>query len=189
MDNSEFTSILDAARAGAEWAWSRLYADLAGPVRGYVRARGAAEPDDVVGEVFLQVARNLAGFEGEYPAFRSWIFVIAHHRLIDERRRRSRRPEDPAEIPISVAAAIDVEGEAIDDLGTQRVIALLDDLTTDQKSVVLLRIVADLSLEQTAEVLGKRVGAIKALQKRAFDRLRKSLPEAYPESGERRLRG
>ena len=68
-------------------------------------------------------------------------------------------------------------------------IGLLDDLTADQKSVVLLRIVADLSLEQTAEVLGKRVGAVKALQKRAFDRLRKTLPEAYPEMGERRLRG
>jgi len=189
VDHSEFISILDAARAGAEWAWSRIYADLAGPVRGYVRARGAVEPDDVVGEVFVQVARNLAGFEGEYSSFRSWVFVIAHHRLIDERRRRSRHPEEPTAVPVSTAAADDVEQEAIDDLGTQRVIGLLDDLTADQRSVVLLRIVADLSLEQTAEVLGKRVGAVKALQKRAFDRLRKTLPEAYPESGERRLRG
>src|SRR3712207_7840436 len=50
---------LRAARAGGEWAWERIYRDLAGPVRGYVRAHGAAEPDDLVGEVFLQLARNI----------------------------------------------------------------------------------------------------------------------------------
>ena len=94
-----------------------VYADLAGPVRGYVRARGAVEPDDVVGEVFVQVARNLAGFEGEYSSFRSWVFVIAHHRLIDERRRRSRHPEEPTAVPVSAAAADDVEQGTIDDLG------------------------------------------------------------------------
>ena len=57
--------MLEAARAGAEWAWSRLYNDLSGPVLGYLRMRGAAEPEDLLGEVFLQVARNAVTFEGE----------------------------------------------------------------------------------------------------------------------------
>ena len=182
VDHSEFQSILDAARSGAEWAWSRLYADLAGPVRGYALARGASEPDDVVGETFLQVARNLSGFEGEYSGFRSWVFVIAHHRVIDERRRLSRRSEEPVGWPSVTESSGDVEQEAIDDMATQRVVGVLDQLSPDQRSVVMLRIVGDLSLEQTAEILDKRVGAVKSLQKRAFDRLRRILPEAYPES-------
>ncbi len=189
MDHSEFQSILDAACAGAEWAWSRLYADLAGPVRGYAVARGAGEPDDVVGETFLQVARNLKGFQGEYPAFRSWVFVIAHHRVIDERRRRTRRPEQPIDRPDPGAEGGDVEHEALDLLATRRVMDVLDGLSPDQRSVVMLRIVGDFSLEQTAEILGKRVGAVKSLQKRGLDRLRKILPEAYPESMRQRLRG
>jgi RNA polymerase sigma-70 factor (ECF subfamily) len=189
VDHSEFQSILDAACAGAEWAWSRLYADLAGSVRGYVVARGAAEPDDVVGETFLQVARNLKGFRGEYPAFRSWVFVIAHHRVIDERRRRSRRPEEALDPAGPAEVGGDVEQEALDDLATQRVLAVLEGLSPDQRSVVMLRIVGDFSLEQTAEILGKRVGAVKSLQKRGFDRLRSILPGAYPESMQQRLRG
>lgn len=189
MDNSEFESILTAARAGAEWAWSSLYADLAGPVRGYAAARGSSDPDDVVGETFLQVARNLGGFTGGYPAFRSWVFVIAHHRVVDERRRRSRRPEVPAADPPPSPAPAHVEEEAIDALSTERVMGVLSSLSPDQRSVVMLRVVGDLSLEQTAEVLGKRVGAVKSLQKRAFDRLREILPEAYPEAAARRLRG
>jgi RNA polymerase sigma-70 factor (ECF subfamily) len=186
VDQSEFISILDAARAGGEWAWSRLYLDLAGPIRGYACARGSLEPDDVVGETFLQVARNLGTFEGEYPAFRSWVFVIAHHRVIDERRRRTRHPEDPTEGIADMRLGGDVEDEALAALGDERAIRALDGLTDDQRSVVVLRVVGDLSLEQTAEVLGKRVGAIKALQKRAFDRLKKTLPGAYPDLAARR---
>lgn len=186
MDQTEFTSILEAARAGAEWAWSRLYADLAGPVRAYAAVRGSRDPDDVVGETFLQLARNLGGFEGGYSSFRSWVFVVAHHRVIDERRKRSRRRDDPVERLPEGAGGESAEDLALASLGTDRVVAAVGDLTADQRSVVMLRFVADLSLEQTAEVLGKRVGAVKALQKRAIDRLRISLPGAYPDrAGER----
>jgi RNA polymerase sigma-70 factor (ECF subfamily) len=185
VDQAEFASILDAARTGAAWAWTRLYEDLAGPVRGYVRIRGSREPDDLVGEVFLQVARNLPGFEGDYPAFRSWVFVIAHHRVVDERRRRGRRPEDPVgETPERGTGTS--EDEALAGLGTEKVLSLLDGLTEDQRNVVALRIVADLSLEQTAEVLGKRIGAVKSLQKRALDRLHDPVMRAYPERAPRR---
>ena len=80
-----------AAQLGAEWAWTALYRDLVPSVRGYVRARGAAEPDDVVGEVFLQVVRDLGRFDGGEREFRTWLFTIAHHRLLDARRRAVRR--------------------------------------------------------------------------------------------------
>jgi RNA polymerase sigma-70 factor, ECF subfamily len=63
-------------------------------------------------------------------------------------------------------------------LHTQQVHALLDQLSEDQREVVLLRIVGDLSLEQTATALGKRVGAVKALQHRALAALRRILDQA-----------
>ena len=89
MDAAEFESILRAAQGEAEWAWSRLYGWLAADIRGYLRARGAESPDDVLGEVFVQIARNIATFEGSAPQFRSWAFMVAHHRLIDEFRHRN----------------------------------------------------------------------------------------------------
>jgi hypothetical protein len=50
-----FGDVLSAARAGAEWAWTRIYDDLAPKVVGYLRGHGAGDPEDVAGEVFLQV--------------------------------------------------------------------------------------------------------------------------------------
>jgi RNA polymerase sigma factor (sigma-70 family) len=52
------------------------------------------DPDDLVGEVFLQVVRNLDTFTGDEAGFRSWLFTIVHRRVLDARRRARRRPEE-----------------------------------------------------------------------------------------------
>jgi len=76
-------------------------------------------------------------------------------------------------------------------LGTEEARALLEELTPDQRDVVLLRVFADLDLEETARVLSKPVGAVKALQHRALAALRRRLASArpYPPAATRRLRG
>ena len=177
MQPAEFDSIIEAAQAGAEWAWSRLHADLAGPVLGYLKTRGALEAEDLLGEVFVQIARNISGFQGDARAFRSWVFTVAHHRLIDERRYRSRRPVVPSAVIADRAAPGGVEQEALAALGTDRVRSLLDGLTSDQRSVLLLRIIGDQTIDEIARTLGKRPGAVKALQRRGFDTLRQVLEE------------
>lgn len=184
-----FDDVLLAARAGAEWAWSRIYADLAPTVTGYLRAHGAAEPEDLTGEVFLQVVRGLGRFTGDERDFRSWVFTIVHRRLLDDRRSRSRRPSDPVapeDLEARAGAGGDVEREALGRLGEARVRAALAQLPTDQRSVLLLRILGDMTVEEVARAVGKRTGAVKALQRRALRRLeRESLLDPYP-SGEAR---
>src|SRR5262245_54219241 len=87
-----FDDVLYAARAGAEWAWVRIYEQLAPKVVGYLRAHGASDPEDLAGEVFLHVVRGLPEFSGGERDFNAWTFTIAHRRLIDDVRRRGRRP-------------------------------------------------------------------------------------------------
>src|SRR5262245_21507171 len=94
MSPERFSLLLKGARQGDETAWGRLYQDLAPAVLGYLRANGAPDPEDALSEVFLQVARDVPSFEGEQRGFRSWVFTIAHHRLIDARRHTARRPMD-----------------------------------------------------------------------------------------------
>lgn len=72
-------------------------------------------------------------------------------------------------------AASSAEDHALANLGTERVRRLLEELTPDQRDVLTLRVLADLSVEQTAATLGKPPGAIKALQHRALAALRKQL--------------
>jgi RNA polymerase sigma factor (sigma-70 family) len=172
-----FESVLTAARAGGEWAWARIYDDLAPVVLGYIRARGADDPDDLLGDVFLQVVRDLPTFDGDERAFRSWVFTIAYHRLLDDARRRARRPADPVP-PEQLGEALgfgDAEQEALARIGSSWVRQLIAQLSPDQQDALLLRIVADLSVEDIARATGKRPGAVKALQRRALANLRKEI--------------
>jgi RNA polymerase sigma factor (sigma-70 family) len=169
-----FDDVLIAARAGAEWAWARIHADLAPTVVGYLRAHGAAEPEDLAGEAFLQVVRGLPRFAGDERDFRAWVFTIVHRRLQDERRRLGRRPAiavPPEEVAERAGAGGDVEREALDRIGERRAREAIERLPPDQRSVLLLRILGDLTVEQVARAVGKRPGAVKALQRRALRRI------------------
>lgn len=172
-----FPEILLAARTGAGWAWSALYRDLSPGVVGYLRSRGSREPEDLTGEVFLQIARDLPAFEGGESEFRSWVFVMAHHRLLDERRYHSRRPADPApETTIQQFAPMgNVEDDALRGLATQQVLNLLDELSEAQRDVLLLRIVGGLTVEEVARAVGKRPNSVKALQRRGLATIRQKI--------------
>ncbi len=170
----EFPQVLAAAQEGAPWAWAALYHSVAPQVAGFARARGAPEPEDVVGEVFHDVARNVHSFEGTESNFRSWVFTIAHNRLVDQWRKAARHRDDPLPGPIDATSA---EAEALAAATDGPAFAALDSLTEGQRTVILLRTVADLSLDEVAEVLGTNRNAIKAVQHRAVLRLRKILHE------------
>lgn len=165
--------MLLAAKAGAPWACTRLYEEHAGRVAGYLRRQGAREPDDVTSETFLDVFRNLPSFHGEEDDFRSWLFTIAHRRLIDERRRLGRwpvpAPIDEAPEPAAPAPSPD---DGSDWLSVDR---HLVGLTDEQRDVVLLRVVAGLSAKETAEVVDKSPEAVRQLQRRGLRTLEQRL--------------
>jgi RNA polymerase sigma-70 factor (ECF subfamily) len=165
----DFGTRLDAAKSGREGAWADLYRELAGPVKGYLSSRGATDPEDLTSETFLQVARNIHAFEGDEASFRSWVFVIAHRRLLDSRRSRQRRPE-MASLAESIADSSggDVEEEALDALVSDELRQAFGQLTDIQGDVLALRILGRLTLEEAAQALGKSVGAIKAAQRRGL---------------------
>lgn len=173
----EFEPLLEAARDGSEPAWAAIYARLAPQVLGYLRASRAPEPDDTLSEVFLQVARDLPRFEGDEGAFRAWAFTIAHHRLIDARRAAARRPVEPvAEPPEPDTAPLDdVADEALARIGRDEVLRVLEALTADQRAVLLLRVLGELTVEEVASTLSKRPGAVKALQRRGLAAVRREL--------------
>jgi RNA polymerase sigma-70 factor (ECF subfamily) len=166
--------VLVAAQAGAPWAWERIYETLAGRVAGYLRVQGAAEPDDTASEVFIAVFRSIQTFSGTEDQFRSWVFVIAHRRLQDERRRARRR--DAHSHPAadgSSRGAPDAETDALARLGTDRVRTICEQLVPDQRDVLMLRLLGDMTVDQVADALGKSRGAVKALQRRALEAVRR----------------
>jgi RNA polymerase sigma-70 factor (ECF subfamily) len=145
------------------------YRAFAPAVLAFLRSQRAPDPEDLLGEVFLHVARSIHRFRGDDDDLRRWVFTIARNRLIDERRRRARRPlERWGEVP--ERAALDT-ADVID----PALVAALDQLTPEQREVILLRFVADLSLAEVAEITGRDVGAVKSMQHRARAQLARTL--------------
>jgi RNA polymerase sigma factor (sigma-70 family) len=177
VEGAGFDARLLAAQGGDGHAWASLYHDVAPLVVGYLRAQRLADPEDVAGEVLLEVVRDLDRFEGDASHFRSWVLAIAHHRLLDARRREARRPRLATNDDVDAAATSrdDVEAETLSVLGFDELRPALGALTADQRSVLLLRVVDDRSIAEVAALLGKRPSAIKMLQHRAADALRQTL--------------
>ena len=178
----ELDTLVDAARAGGSWAFGRLWEQLAPPVHAYLRGRGARDAEDATSEVFLAAFGGVTGFDGDGRAFRSWVFTIAHHKGVDAVRRSVAAREVPTDSLDDGRLHQSAEDDALARLGDETVHELLATLSVDQRSVLLLRIVADLSLEETAAVLAKPVGAVKSLQHRALAALRRTLDQPAPVS-------
>src|SRR3954454_3611370 len=90
------SDLVVAAREGQAWALTEIWQRHAPAVSGYLRGRGASEPDDMTSEVFLAVFERLGGFHGDDTPLRSCLSSVAHHKLVDALRRRSRRGESAA---------------------------------------------------------------------------------------------
>jgi RNA polymerase sigma-70 factor, ECF subfamily len=167
--DGEFDTVIAGARAGSARAFERIFTALAPVVEGYLRLHGASEPEDLTSEVFVAVLRNVGTFDGNEAGFRSWVFTIAHRRLLDERRRTLRRP---APAPLAEApdrpAPDDVEQSVERVLGAAQVRSLCERLSDDQRDVLLLRILGRLTVDEVAAALGKTPGSVKALQRRGL---------------------
>ncbi len=178
MSPGQVDTLLAAASTGAGWAFEAIYRHFAPRVVGYLRTQGVREPEDLCSEVFISVFRGLGDFKGGDNEFRAWLFTIAHHRVIDDRRRASRRRVEVncEELPDAGGPA-DTEAEAIEAVEADNVARLVDRLPNDQRDVLLMRLVGDLSVRDVANAVGKSEGAVKSLQRRGVNRLRKLLNE------------
>jgi RNA polymerase sigma factor (sigma-70 family) len=144
-----------------------IFRALAPSVLGYLRAAGAQDAENMAGDVFLAVAKGLRRFNGAETDLRGWVFTIAHHKLIDERRRMARR-----KIVRRAARPSDSYEDAPFDPG---VTAALRTLTPEQLEIVTLRFVADLPLGTVAKITERSVEAVKAMQHRALESLARVL--------------
>lgn len=177
MTAEGFQTTLTAARAGAEWAFAALYADHQPRLLRYLRAQHPRDAEDIASEAWLDAARNLASFTGSEDAFRGWLYTIARRRLTDHRRQDGRRPSTPtADDALLESATASAESDAFAGaLGDDAAREIVSRLPADQAEIVLLRVVAGLTVEQVAEVTGRRAGTVRVMQHRALERLAKIL--------------
>ncbi|HWS46821.1 MAG TPA: RNA polymerase sigma factor [Acidimicrobiia bacterium] len=179
---TELDTALEQARCGDSRGFDVLFRAFGASVVGYLRSRSVSDPDGVANDVFLRAFRTIHTFQGDESRFRSWLFTIAHNAAIDDARRRRRRVRETPLDGVPEPTGGDAETDGLEHVGNERVAGLLATLSPDQRDVVVLRVVADLSVEETAAVVGKSYEAVKALQRRGLASLRRALSdhEAVP---------
>lgn len=173
-----FEAVLAAACRGERWALEELYRTLYPRIVRYLRAVEPTEAEDLATDTWLDIVHGLERFRGDEPDLRAFSFTIARRRLLDLRRRRSRRRTEPREPRGLIQAGLigNVEEEALSSLGTGWAINLIiSSLTSEQADVVLLRVIGDLDVDAVAKIVGKRPGAVRVLHHRALRRLAKIL--------------
>lgn len=140
----------------------------------YYRVNDPADVQDLTNDVFLRMVESIRSFEPARGTFRTWLFSMAHHRLVDYRRRQAVRDHEP--LTEALVNPGDPPAPQVETRLTQeRLRRALDTLTEDQRQVILLKFVEGLSNAEVARILGKTEGAINALQYRALRTLRQVL--------------
>ncbi len=194
---SQTETWVKTARQGDKLALAKLLTAYHPRLRSWAETRMDAaikariSPDDILQEVYLETARQIAQFEDRGPgSFLSWVHSILNHKLIDTLRAVHCQVRDiHREVPAAVAAA-DSYWDLLDDLHTESgttsravrrqealgaLLASLSDLSEPRRQVIQLRFLEGLPVAEVAGRIGKSEDAVVALTRRALDDLRRSM--------------
>lgn len=170
---ADLTAEVRAAQTGDEEAYRTLFRAVQPGLLRYLRTLVGEDAEDVASETWLQVARDLGGFRGDWDGFRGWVTTVGRNRALDHLRRLRRAPHTgaPVEHLAELPARDDTAGSALATVTTEQALALIRSLPRDQAEAVLLRVVMDLDAAGAARVLGKRPGAVRMAAHRGLRKL------------------
>ncbi|MCC6237776.1 MAG: sigma-70 family RNA polymerase sigma factor [Dehalococcoidia bacterium] len=177
--SAEFVALIERARAYDRDAFGELYRRSLGSVFRYCRSRvdSTAEAEELTQDVFMAALAGIQSVRADREAaWLAWLFQVARHKHADALRRRYRRPQAPLEAagdapdgapqPLAEVVAQDERAE---------VRRALEQLTDEQREVIVCKYVLGYDNERTAAVVGKNSNAVNQLHHRAVARLRRLL--------------
>ncbi|RSN51305.1 MULTISPECIES: sigma-70 family RNA polymerase sigma factor [Actinomadura] len=168
------------ARDGDAEAFGSLYDHYVELVYRYVyyRVGSHALTEDLTSETFLRALRRIRDFHWQGKDFGAWLVTIARNLVADHFKSGRYRleictaellePDRPQEGP---------ERAVLDSMTNRTLLAAVRRLGSEQQECVVLRFLHGLSVAETALIMGKKTGAIKALQYRAVRSLARMLPD------------
>jgi len=178
---------IDGARRFDAAAWDCLYQRAFPQLFRYVAAKvsNRQEAEDLVEEVFVGALQSAASLRASDEAgFLAWLYQIARHKLADRLRRQYRRPIEPLDPAMDIAAADPTPEEAALERDTNLALrAAVSELTPEQQEVIIMKFVLEYDNVRTGAVLGKTPNAVNQLQHRALAQLRRIIGAAKVKSG------
>ena len=176
--------IVRRAQAGDQSAFAELYERHYDQIFRYVsfKCGNRLEAEDLSGEVFLRMLESIDKFKFQGFPFTSWLYRIAHNIVVDNFRRKGRKPTVPLDkvLHFSNEADDEMEYRAQISWSMREVVEAMTNLTDLQREVITLRFVAGLSIAETADAVGRRENAVKALQHAGISKLRNVMTRPGP---------
>ena len=183
-DRQAVESLVRQAQQGHQPAFAALYEMYYDQIFRYVsfKCGSPSEAEDLTGDVFIKMLESINSFRWKGHPFTSWLYRIAHNLVVDYFRKKGTRRTVPLDAAANAigASASDLEYRADISLTMSDVVLAMDNLTDLQREVIALRFASGLSIAETAETLGKRGNAVKALQHVGLKKLRLALAPPAP---------
>lgn len=164
------------AQQGDKQAFAQLYEIHFDRIYRYtvLRIGSGMEAEDLTQQVFLKALEAIHSFKWKGTPFSAWLFRIAHNLVVDHLRKKSKQRNVPLD-EASVTSGSNPQLAAEHRLRLEQLVSAAKQLTEAQREVIGLRFASDLSVAETAKVMGKSEGAVKALQHSAIVALRRVL--------------
>jgi RNA polymerase sigma-70 factor, ECF subfamily len=135
------------------------------------------DAEDLTTQTFLKMLESIGRFRWQAAPFSAWLFRIAHNLSMDHFRSRRRwQPEEDVPEPHG-SEEPSAELEAMQSIGRQSMLELIDTLSPEQQQVLTLKFVFNFPNADIAKILDKTEGAIKSLQHRALASLQKQIQD------------
>jgi len=168
--------VVERAKKGDQNAFAQIYEEYFDRIYRYIAVRlgDRTEAEDLTEQVFLNTLESIKSFKWKGTPFSAWLFRIAHNQIVDYHRKMSKRQNLPLDEAI-LSGGVDTAAAAELNLKMDDLKVAMTKLTDLQRQVIVLRFTSGLSIMETAKSLGKKDGAVKALQHSAVAALRKSL--------------
>jgi len=175
MEND--SELLNAARGKDKAALEKIFEVYSSALNKYALRWGCdpVSADQIVGDVFVKLMEQLERGKGPETNLRSYLYQMTYHQIIDQGRASHKTaPLEAAEglRQEEDSPALKLENQMMFDLILK---AIEDELTDDQRQVILLRFIEEFSLEETAAIMGKKVNHVKVIQNRAIAKIRQTL--------------
>jgi RNA polymerase sigma-70 factor, ECF subfamily len=175
--NSKENRRVKLAKAGDRNAFAQLYDQYMDAIYRFIYARvsGKMVVEDLTSQVFLKAWENIASFQERGLPFRAWLYRIARNTVIDH--YRTAKFHDSIELLPTDEPALNVNAEDHLELHfeEEELVEAMEQLTEDQRQAIRLKFLEGLSTQEVADEMGKRKGAIRALQMRGLQTLSKIL--------------
>jgi RNA polymerase sigma-70 factor, ECF subfamily len=152
-------------------AFGQLYDEYVDQIFRYVfyKVGNLVEAQDLTGQTFLKAFENIESYEMRDVAFSSWLYRIAHNLVVDYFRRESKREKVSIdEQPPTPSNSGNPVESVMADMESERLYKAMQKLTHNQREVLVLKFIDNLSNNQVAEIMGMSVGAVKSTQKRGL---------------------